>query len=86
MAAKKPFIPPGGFAGFAQQSVATQALVRGAQPTRRKKKRTTKKAATTKKRPAKRKTASKGGPLKKGSAEAKARMKKLRNMQKKNRR
>lgn len=80
------FIPPGGFQGFAQQTIAVQALV--SKPTRRRgKKKTRKKRAnkkTAKRRP--RTAARKSGRLKKGSPEAKRRMAKLRAMQKKKRR
>lgn len=78
--------PPGGFAGFAEQTPAAQsALTRGtgamSNGTRRRRK---KKAAAPKRRKARAKRASKrGGKLKKGSAAAKARMAKLRKMRKK---
>lgn len=75
------FVPPGGFAGFAQQTPATQALLNT--PGARKK--TTKKRAT-KKKTAKKKTAKKRaapkGRLKKGSPEAKRRMAQIRKMRK----
>lgn len=81
-------VPPGGFAGFAQQTAATQALLRGSAPKRRRK--TAKKAprrkkATVRKRPARRaSTARKKKParLVKGSAAAKRHMAKLRRMRK----
>lgn len=79
--------PPGGFAGFAEQTPAAQsALTRGTGQGmggggRRRRK---KKAAAPKRR--KKRASSKakrGGKLKKGSAAAKARMAKLRRMRKK---
>lgn len=82
-------IPPGGFAGFAQQTPCTQKLFSDAMGgrrsgVRRKRKATTK--ATTKKRRTKRATArrtarrSKPARLVKGSAAAKRHMAKLRRM------
>ena len=82
MATKKPmFVPPQGFAGFAQTTPATQRLLGGRTRRTTKKKRAKKKV--TKARPRK-KTARKktGKRLVKGSAAAKARMKKLRAMRK----
>jgi hypothetical protein len=85
-------VPPGGFAGFAQQSGATQALFsqvmgRGStsRPTTRRKKRTTKKKATRRAAPKRRRTTTKkrGGRLVKGSAAAKRRMAQLRRMRRK---
>lgn len=79
--------PPGGFAGFAEQTPASQsALTRGTGigngggGRRRRKKKA--KASAPKRR---RKSSGKkrGGKLKKGSAAAKARMAKLRKMRKK---
>ena len=82
-------IPPGGFAGFAQQTAAAQALVRPARMRRPAKKRR-KKAAGRK--PAKRKTVSRrpkkkraAARLVKGSPAAKRHMAKLRAMQGKRR-
>ncbi len=88
---KQPLIPPGGFAGFAQQTPAVQALLAPKRPTR---KRRRKKVA--KKRPTRRRstrttrrtsTARKRKParLVKGSAAAKRHMAKLRRMRKKKR-
>lgn len=80
---KQPIVPPGGFAGFSQQTQATQALFSAALKKKTvRKKRTRKKAA--KKRPAKRKTRRKkaGKRLVKGSAAAKRRMAQLRRMRK----
>lgn len=88
MPAKKPFIPPGGFAGFASQTVAVQALLR--RPTR--KKRVTKKRAKKKvtRRAATRRTGTRrkkrGGRLVKGSPAAKRRMAALRKMQRRGKR
>lgn len=77
------FIPANGFAGFAQQTPAVQALYGGGRRSgggRRRKK----KAAAVVKRGARRvaKRAA-GGVLKKGSAAMKAKMAKLRKMRKK---
>lgn len=87
MATPKPaFVPPGGFQGFSQQTPAVQALLRP--PARRKK---AKKKTAKKRRPGVgargkksqvTKSRSKGGRLKKGSPEAKRRMKQIRNMRK----
>jgi len=80
------FVPPGGFAGFAQQSPAVQALVRrpGAAKKRRKattKKRATKRRAAPKRATARRRVAKKKPQrLVKGSAAARAHMAKLRKM------
>lgn len=92
MPAGKPFVPPGGFAGFAQQTAATQALVSRPKKKRRRKvarKRPTRRRVA-KKRPARRKATAtrrrrKTGRLKKGSPEAKRRMAQLRRMQRRNR-
>lgn len=80
--------PPGGFAGFAEQTPANQSLLtrgghsgNGGGGGRRRRK---KKAAAPKRR--KKRASSKakrGGKLKKGSPAAKARMAKLRKMRKK---
>lgn len=77
----KPFVPPGGFVGFAQNSVAAQTLVR---PKKKRAKRRRKKVAkkTTRKRTTKRKTKKKPARLVKGSAAAKRHMAKLRKMRK----
>lgn len=85
-ATRAPFIPPGGFAGFSQQTPAVRALLAGPRRKTTRKKTTRKK--TTRKKTARRKTARKktGGRLVKGSAAAKRRMKQLRAMQKKKRR
>lgn len=77
----KIFVPPGGFMGFAQQSIATQALITTRAPARKKR---SKRKTTTKKTAKRRRPAAKTGKrLVKGSAEAKARMAKLRKMRKK---
>jgi hypothetical protein len=88
---KRPIIPPGGFAGFSQQSQATQALFSAAigKKTPRKKRKTSARPATRKarKKPAVRKRRRKAsGRLKKGSPEARRRMAQLRKMRKKKRR
>ena len=81
-----PFVPPGGFAGFAQQTQAVLAMISKTPRKKAKKKRATKKAPTTrarsatKKKPAARK---KSGRLVKGSAEAKRRMAEIRKKRKK---
>lgn len=82
-------VPPGGFAGFSQQTPAVQALLR--KKTTRKKRKKTKTTrrpgvgargkASTNRRPAK-KTRSPKGRLKKGSPAAKKRMAQLRKMRK----
>jgi len=81
------FIPPGGFAGFAQQTPAVQALLRKKRTTRKRRKVTRKKRATrrapAKKRATRRKTAKKPARMVKGSAAAKRHMAKLRRMRKK---
>lgn len=90
--AAKPIIivPPGGFQGFAEQTIATQALL-GSKAGRRTRPRR-KKAKKKSKRVARRKPASatkrksprrKSGRLKKGSPEARRRMAQLRKMRKK---
>lgn len=88
------FVPPGGFLGFAQQTVATQALVQGAGKTRRKAP-TRRRRAATRKRPVKKRVRRSPPPgkkraapkrrarLVKGSAAAKRHMAKLRRMRKK---
>lgn len=82
------FIPPGGFAGFAQQTAATQALLgsgrrNGTAPKRRTRKKTAKsRAATAKRRAAPKRKAAKRARLVKGSAAARAHMAKLRRMRK----
>lgn len=79
-----PFMPPNGFAGFAQQTAAVQSLYRrgraGATGRRRKKKST--KSASSPKRRTKKKRAV-AGKLKKGSAAARAYMAKIRKKRKK---
>ena len=87
---KTTFIPPGGFAGFAQQTPAVQALVRG--PVRRKRKKVTRRkatrrarTATTRRRRVSRKTTGrkkKPAYMVKGSPAAKRRMAQLRKMRK----
>lgn len=75
------FMPPNGFAGLAQQTAAVQSLYRrGSQAVRRAKRKVkqVRTAARTAKRTARRKT----GQLKKGSAEAKRYMAKIRKMRK----
>ena len=80
-----PFVPPGGFAGFAQQTPAVQAMLA---KTPRKKARKKKKPATgarsapKKKATPRKSTAKKGGRLKKGSPEAKRRMAQIRKLRK----
>ena len=89
------FIPPGGFLGASQLSVADQTLLRKKAPRRKKRKtssartagapsrrKVTRKKATRKKAAPKRRTT---GRLKKGSPAAKRRMAELRAMQKRNR-
>lgn len=81
------FVPPGGFAGFAQMTPAVQALVRpGARrattTTRRRKatKKTTRRKATVRRKTTRRAAPKKKARLVKGSAAAKAHMAKLRRM------
>jgi len=86
MPAGKPFVPPGGFAGFAQQTAATQALLRKKKKTTRKKRRKVAKkprrqgVGARKPGQTRKKT---GGRLVKGSPAAKRRMAALRKMRKK---
>jgi hypothetical protein len=89
---KSVFVPPGGFAGFAQQTPATQALLGIAgvarAPTsgrrRKKKKRTARKrAAPASPRRSTRRKKSGAARLVKGSAAAKRHMARLRKMRKK---
>lgn len=84
----KLIVPPGGFAGFAQQTPATQALFQRAGRTggqrsavvrRRKRKSSTRAAAAPRKRRAK----GKKGRLVKGSRAAKAYMAKIRRKRRK---
>lgn len=83
-----PLVPPGGFAGFAQQTPAVQALLR---PPARRKKKTKKKTAKRrpgvgaggKKSPRTTSRAKPNGRLIKGSAEAKRRMAQIRKKRKK---
>jgi len=83
---KRTGIPPNGFAGFGQQSVATQQLVGGAlaKKTRRKRKKVTKKKTTRRttrrKAATRKKRGRKPARLVKGSAAAKRHMAKLRRM------
>lgn len=78
-----PFIPPGGFAGMAQQAPAVRNRVaraaRGGNGSGRRRRR--KKSAAAPRARKRRRSA--GGRLKKGSPAAKARMAKLRKMRKK---
>lgn len=87
MAAAKPFIPPGGFVGFGQQTPAVQALISISTPARRTKKKKKKKTGKT---TARKRSTSSGrrakkpkGRLVKGSAEAKRRMAQIRKMKRK---
>lgn len=80
--------PPGGFAGFAEQTPANQSLLtrgghsgNGGGGTRRRRKKKAAAPKPRKKRAAK--SSKRGGKLKKGSPAAKARMAKLRKMRKK---
>ena len=91
--AKMPIVPPGGFAGFSQQTPAVQALLRKKRSTRKKRKKTTRKKsrATARSRTRARsrstaRTRRKTGRLKKGSAAAKRRMAELRAMRGRTRR
>ena len=82
MATKKPmFVPPQGFAGFAQTTPATQRLLGGRSRPRTKKKRAKKKVTKTRtrKKTAKKKTSKRPA---KGSAAMKRKMAKLRAMRK----
>lgn len=86
MAAAKPFIPPGGFVGFGQQTPAVQALISISTPARRKtkKKKTARKNSPTKRSKSTTRRAKKPkGRLVKGSAEAKRRMAQIRKMKRK---
>lgn len=86
----KTFVPPGGFAGFAQQTPAVQSLLRKKRPARKKaKKKTAKRRAVgvgaRGKKPVVRRAAPKkaaGKRLVKGSPAAKRRMAQLRRMRK----
>ena len=85
----EPIIPPGGFIGFGQQTMATQALLRKKRTTkkRRAKKKPARRgarvSATRRKSPAKKRVArKKPARLVKGSRAAKAHMAKLRRMRK----
>lgn len=85
---KRFFVPPGGFAGFSQQSPATQALLRGAggrtvrSPGRRKKKKRTAQRGAPRKRKSSARTRSGRARLVKGSAAAKRYMAKIRKLRK----
>ena len=93
---RKIVIPPGGFLGWGQQTAATQALLAGRAPTRRKRKKVTRKKRPVRRRRAapasrrrrapatRRKTrrAKKPAYMVKGSAAAKRHMAKLRRMRK----
>ena len=81
-----PFVPPGGFAGFAQQTPAVQAMLAKTPRKKAKKKKSTKKAPATRARSATKKKAGarkNNGRLVKGSAEAKRRMAEIRKKRKK---
>lgn len=90
--ATRQFIPPGGFQGFAQQSLATQSLLSPraktrAKPTRARRK-VAKKRPTRRKAPVKRRVRTsvrthKRARLVKGSPAAKRHMAKLRKMRRK---
>lgn len=80
---KKPFVPPGGFAGFAQQTPATQALVRKKATRKKARKKLPRKKTTARRRPAKKRAKKTGKRLVKGSAAAKRRMAQLRKMRRK---
>lgn len=88
MPTRRVFVPPGGFAGFSQQTPAVQALLSGAAKPRRKKT-TRKRRKVARKRPAAKRTrratgrGRKPARLVKGSAAAKRHMAKLRAMRKK---
>lgn len=92
MPARKPIIPPGGFAGFAQQTPAVQTLLSGRASgtvTRRRRKTRRKKKTAARRRPAAKRTrrkttrrAKKPAYMVKGSAAAKRHMAKLRKMRK----
>lgn len=78
-------IPPGGFAGFAQQTPATQQLFQragklGGQRSAAKRRRSKKKAAAAPARKRKTRARRAGAKLVKGSAAAKRHMARLRNM------
>ena len=80
-----PFVPPGGFAGFAQQTPAVQAML-AKTPRKKTKKKAKKKPAATRARSATKKKAGarkNSGRLVKGSAEAKRRMAEIRKKRKK---
>ena len=83
---RAPVVPPGGFAGNAQQTGVTQLIFAkatgragGLRSARRRKRRKAKAAA-----PKRRRTRTRG-PLKKGSAAAKRRMAQLRSMRRRRR-
>lgn len=87
---KTPFVPPGGFMGFAQQTPATHALLSRRSGTTRgtaKKKRGPKKKSgsrsSTRTKTASKRRSGKAAHMVKGSPAAKRHMKKLRGMQKK---
>jgi hypothetical protein len=86
---KNVFVPPGGFAGFAAQSPATQAVLRlaGIRAVRtsrgRKKKKRSAASGTTRKRTRRASTRKGRARLVKGSAAARAHMAKLRKMRRK---
>lgn len=79
------FVPPNGFAGFAQQTSAVQSLYRkgrGGGSRKRRRKAAAKKVARAGKRRVKRAAAGKAKRFVKGSAAAKRHMAKLRKMRK----
>jgi len=84
MVRPKIVVPPGGFAGFSQQTQAVQALFQKAMgKTRPRKKRAAKKKTATRRAAPKKRATSKGKRLVKGSPEAARHMAKLRKMRKK---
>lgn len=88
---KTPFVPPGGFMGFAQQTPATHALLSrrsGTTRTTRRKKTAAKKksgsrSSTRTRTASKKRSKKKARRLVAGTPEAKRHMKRLRGMQKK---
>lgn len=79
-----PFMPPNGFAGFAQQTAAVQSLYRGRKGGRKRKKRASSSASSPRRRTKKKRAGARraGAKLKKGSAAAKRYMAKIRKMRK----
>ena len=79
------FIPPNGFAGFAQQTPAVQSIYRKGRnggSGRKRRRKAAKKAAGTARRRVRRAAAGKAKRFTKGSAAAKRHMAKLRKMRK----